>query len=156
MGSTLAIIVPRVLPSLRLATLSSLSLPRYVFAKNLFETGHLDMLEWAIYQEWHSFLLQELGDRAALHGFLYLRATPQVTEPSEGEGYRTCFLFVGFFRCLNCVRLAEVPGAAVAEGEGGGAGRAAAVPAAAPHAARALAAGKEHQVSPGGDGTGPP
>uniref|UniRef100_A0A8B9DV19 Tet methylcytosine dioxygenase 3 n=1 Tax=Anser cygnoides TaxID=8845 RepID=A0A8B9DV19_ANSCY len=50
---------------------------RYVFAKNLFETGHLDMLEWAIYQEWHSFLLQELGDRAALHGFLYLRATPQ-------------------------------------------------------------------------------
>ncbi|XP_035424637.1 deoxyguanosine kinase, mitochondrial isoform X1 [Cygnus atratus] len=50
---------------------------RYVFAKNLFETGHLDMLEWAIYQEWHSFLLQELGDRATLHGFLYLRATPQ-------------------------------------------------------------------------------
>ncbi|NXK47388.1 DGUOK protein, partial [Chauna torquata] len=49
----------------------------YVFAKNLFEAGHLDALEWAIYQEWHSFLLRELGDRAALHGFLYLRATPQ-------------------------------------------------------------------------------
>lgn len=75
--STLANVVPCVLTSLWLATLSSLSIPRYVFAKNLFETGHLDMLEWAIYQEWHSFLLQELGDRATLHGFLYLRATPQ-------------------------------------------------------------------------------
>uniref|UniRef100_A0A8C6ZNQ9 Deoxyguanosine kinase n=1 Tax=Nothoprocta perdicaria TaxID=30464 RepID=A0A8C6ZNQ9_NOTPE len=33
---------------------------RYVFAKSLFEAGHLDALEWAIYQDWHSFLLQEL------------------------------------------------------------------------------------------------
>ncbi|NXL84192.1 DGUOK protein, partial [Alectura lathami] len=49
----------------------------YVFAKNLFEAGYMDALEWAIYQEWHSFLLQQLGDHAALHGFLYLRATPQ-------------------------------------------------------------------------------
>lgn len=95
--STLANVVPCVLTSLWLATLSSLSIPRYVFAKNLFETGHLDMLEWAIYQEWHSFLLQELGDRATLHGFLYLRATPQVTEPSEGEGYGMCLLFVFVF-----------------------------------------------------------
>ncbi|NXL65100.1 DGUOK protein, partial [Chordeiles acutipennis] len=50
---------------------------RYVFAKNLFEVGHLQPLEWAIYQDWHSFLLRQLGSRAALHGFLYLRATPQ-------------------------------------------------------------------------------
>ncbi|KAM9368550.1 deoxyguanosine kinase, mitochondrial [Phaethornis superciliosus] len=50
---------------------------RYVFAKNLFEVGHLQPLEWAIYQDWHSFILQHLGSRAALHGFLYLRATPQ-------------------------------------------------------------------------------
>ncbi|KAM9266405.1 deoxyguanosine kinase, mitochondrial isoform 2-T2 [Morus bassanus] len=50
---------------------------RYVFAKNLFEAGHLQPLEWAIYQDWHSFLLQQLGPRAALHGFLYLRAAPQ-------------------------------------------------------------------------------
>ncbi|XP_075031158.1 deoxyguanosine kinase, mitochondrial isoform X2 [Calonectris borealis] len=50
---------------------------RYVFAKNLFEAGHLQPLEWAIYRDWHGFLLRQLGPRAALHGFLYLRATPQ-------------------------------------------------------------------------------
>ncbi|NXE57833.1 DGUOK protein, partial [Casuarius casuarius] len=50
---------------------------RYVFAKTLFEAGHLNPLEWTIYQDWHTFLLRELGDRVALHGFLYLQAAPQ-------------------------------------------------------------------------------
>ncbi|XP_053856714.1 deoxyguanosine kinase, mitochondrial-like isoform X2 [Vidua macroura] len=50
---------------------------RYVFAKHLFEAGHLQPLEWAVYQEWHDFLLAHLGPRAAPHAFLYLRATPQ-------------------------------------------------------------------------------
>ncbi|NXA57018.1 DGUOK protein, partial [Nothocercus julius] len=49
----------------------------YVFAKNLFEAGHLGALEWAIYQDWHTFLLQELAERVALHGFLYLQAAPE-------------------------------------------------------------------------------
>lgn len=52
---------------------------RYVFAKNLFEIGHLAELEWIIYQDWHTFLLQAFGNQVALHGFLYLRAPPEVT-----------------------------------------------------------------------------
>ncbi|XP_041327129.1 deoxyguanosine kinase, mitochondrial [Pyrgilauda ruficollis] len=51
---------------------------RYVFAQSLFEAGHLQPLEWAIYQDWHQFLLRHLGPRAAPHAFLYLRASPQV------------------------------------------------------------------------------
>ncbi|KAM3830788.1 deoxyguanosine kinase, mitochondrial [Vipera latastei] len=51
---------------------------RYVFAKNLFEIGHMTEIEWIIYQDWHTFLLQTFGDQLALHGFLYLRASPEV------------------------------------------------------------------------------
>ncbi|XP_015278486.1 PREDICTED: deoxyguanosine kinase, mitochondrial [Gekko japonicus] len=51
---------------------------RYVFAKNLFEIGHLTEIEWIIYQDWHTFLLQAFGNRVALDGFLYLRASPEV------------------------------------------------------------------------------
>uniref|UniRef100_A0A8C9EH83 Deoxynucleoside kinase domain-containing protein n=1 Tax=Pavo cristatus TaxID=9049 RepID=A0A8C9EH83_PAVCR len=50
---------------------------RYVFAKSLFEGGQLDALEWAIYQEWHTFLVGQLGAHTAPHAFLYLRASPQ-------------------------------------------------------------------------------
>uniref|UniRef100_A0A674H9N0 Deoxynucleoside kinase domain-containing protein n=1 Tax=Taeniopygia guttata TaxID=59729 RepID=A0A674H9N0_TAEGU len=50
---------------------------RYVFAKQLFEAGHLQPLEWALYQQWHDVLLAHLGHRAAPHAFLYLRASPQ-------------------------------------------------------------------------------
>ncbi|XP_077328265.1 deoxyguanosine kinase, mitochondrial-like [Lithobates pipiens] len=49
---------------------------RFVFAKTLFELGHLNDMEWNMYQEWHTFLLQEFGERATLDGILYLRATP--------------------------------------------------------------------------------
>ncbi|XP_048369286.1 deoxyguanosine kinase, mitochondrial isoform X2 [Sphaerodactylus townsendi] len=72
---------------------------RYVFAKNLFEIGHLAEIEWIIYQDWHTFLLQEFGDRVALHGFLYLRAPPEVclerlrrrARPEEKE-IQLCYL----------------------------------------------------------------
>ncbi|XP_074051271.1 deoxyguanosine kinase, mitochondrial isoform X2 [Macrotis lagotis] len=51
---------------------------RYIFAKNLFENGFLNDVEWAIYQNWHSFLLQEFSSRTLLDGFIYLKASPQV------------------------------------------------------------------------------
>ncbi|KAM7078353.1 deoxyguanosine kinase, mitochondrial isoform 2-T2 [Molossus nigricans] len=51
---------------------------RYIFAKTLFENGSLSDVEWHIYQDWHSFLLQEFASRLQLHGFIYLQATPQV------------------------------------------------------------------------------
>ncbi|XP_061448973.1 deoxyguanosine kinase, mitochondrial isoform X2 [Rhineura floridana] len=51
---------------------------RYIFAKNLFEIGHLAEIEWTIYQDWHTFLLQAFGDWLHLHGFLYLRAPPEI------------------------------------------------------------------------------
>ncbi|XP_060107283.1 deoxyguanosine kinase, mitochondrial [Heteronotia binoei] len=51
---------------------------RYIFAKNSFEIGHLAEIEWIIYQDWHTFLLQAFGNQVALHGFLYLRAPPEV------------------------------------------------------------------------------
>lgn len=50
---------------------------RYVFAKHLFDLGHMSEIEWTIYQDWHSFLLYQFRDRVALNGILYLQATPE-------------------------------------------------------------------------------
>ncbi|XP_075456720.1 deoxyguanosine kinase, mitochondrial-like isoform X1 [Ascaphus truei] len=50
---------------------------RYVFAQTLFELGHLNEMEWTMYQEWHSFLLYEFAEKVALDGIIYLQATPE-------------------------------------------------------------------------------
>ncbi|XP_073431262.1 deoxyguanosine kinase, mitochondrial-like isoform X2 [Dendrobates tinctorius] len=49
---------------------------RFVFAKALSELGHLNEIEWTLYQDWHSFLIEEFGKKAALDGIIYLRASP--------------------------------------------------------------------------------
>ncbi|XP_077161592.1 deoxyguanosine kinase, mitochondrial isoform X1 [Paroedura picta] len=72
---------------------------RYVFAKNLYEIGHLAEIEWIIYQDWHTFLLQAFGNQVALQGFLYLQAPPEVclerlrqrARPEEKE-IQLCYL----------------------------------------------------------------
>ncbi|XP_043836409.1 deoxyguanosine kinase, mitochondrial [Dromiciops gliroides] len=51
---------------------------RYIFAKNLFENGFLNDVEWAVYQNWHSFLLQEFSSHILLDGFIYLQASPKL------------------------------------------------------------------------------
>ena len=48
---------------------------RYIFARNCFETGLMTETEWAIYQEWSTYLLNSLGE-LQLDGFIYLRADP--------------------------------------------------------------------------------
>ncbi|TRY66266.1 hypothetical protein DNTS_026223 [Danionella cerebrum] len=50
---------------------------RYVFALNMFKLGFINSVEWAVYQEYHSFLLQQFGHRVELEGIIYLRASPQ-------------------------------------------------------------------------------
>ncbi|KAK3514486.1 hypothetical protein QTP70_018684 [Hemibagrus guttatus] len=50
---------------------------RYVFAQNMFELGCINSTEWAVYQDWHSFLVEQFGPKVQLEGIIYLRASPQ-------------------------------------------------------------------------------
>ncbi|XP_076843250.1 deoxyguanosine kinase, mitochondrial isoform X2 [Brachyhypopomus gauderio] len=50
---------------------------RYIFAQNMFELGCVNSTEWAVYQDWHSFLVEQFGPKVQLEGIIYLRASPQ-------------------------------------------------------------------------------
>ncbi|XP_062307868.1 southpaw isoform X3 [Osmerus eperlanus] len=50
---------------------------RYIFALNMFELGCINATEWSVYQDWHSFLVEQFGSQVELEGVIYLRAPPQ-------------------------------------------------------------------------------
>ncbi|XP_029916913.1 deoxyguanosine kinase, mitochondrial isoform X2 [Myripristis murdjan] len=49
---------------------------RYIFALNMFELSCISPTEWAVYQDWHSFLVEQFGHQVELEGIIYLRAPP--------------------------------------------------------------------------------
>ncbi|XP_072520587.1 deoxyguanosine kinase, mitochondrial [Salminus brasiliensis] len=50
---------------------------RYIFAQNMFELDCINSTEWTVYQDWHSFLVEQFGPKVHLEGIIYLRAPPQ-------------------------------------------------------------------------------
>lgn len=51
---------------------------RYCFAKNCFEAGLMSALEWKIYKEWFSWLVENYMQKPS--GFIYLQASPEICE----------------------------------------------------------------------------
>lgn len=49
---------------------------RYCFAKNCFEMGTMSQLEWQLYQDWFSWLVENYAPRPT--GFIYLQTDPEV------------------------------------------------------------------------------
>ncbi|XP_071339066.1 deoxyguanosine kinase, mitochondrial isoform X2 [Trachinotus anak] len=50
---------------------------RYIFALNMFELGCINSTEWAVYQDWHSLLVEQFGHQVELEGIIYLTAPPE-------------------------------------------------------------------------------
>uniref|UniRef100_A0A672JPZ2 Deoxyguanosine kinase n=1 Tax=Salarias fasciatus TaxID=181472 RepID=A0A672JPZ2_SALFA len=64
---------------------------RYIFALNMFELGCINSTEWAVYQDWHSFLVEQFGQQVELEGIIYLRAPPQVQAQAwSSRGAQRC------------------------------------------------------------------
>ncbi len=49
---------------------------RYCFAKNAYELGFMNALEWKLYQEWFTWLVDNYVVKPT--GFIYLQASPEV------------------------------------------------------------------------------
>lgn len=49
---------------------------RYCFAKNCYEMGSMTKLEWTLYNEWFSWLVDAYMIKP--HGFIYLQADPKI------------------------------------------------------------------------------
>lgn len=49
---------------------------RFCFAKNCFEDGNMSELEWEIYKEWFSWLVENYVQKPS--GFIYLKTSPEV------------------------------------------------------------------------------
>uniref|UniRef100_A0A8C8DJS2 Zgc:110540 n=1 Tax=Oryzias sinensis TaxID=183150 RepID=A0A8C8DJS2_9TELE len=67
---------------------------RYVFASSLYENGNLTETEWSVYQDWHTWLLNQFEADIALDAIIYLRASPQL-------GIRAALLLIGGQIFLN-------------------------------------------------------
>lgn len=50
---------------------------RFCFAKNCYESGLMTSLEWHIYKEWFSWLVENFSPKPS--GFIYLRTDPEVS-----------------------------------------------------------------------------
>lgn len=48
---------------------------RYCFARNCYEQGNMNALEWKLYQEWFVWLVNNVMTKPA--GFIYLKADPK-------------------------------------------------------------------------------
>lgn len=60
---------------------------RFCFAKNCYEAGMMSGLEWQIYQEWFSWLVENYTQKPS--GFIYLKTSPQVCFDRLGKRGRS-------------------------------------------------------------------